>query len=386
MTKTYCALPFRESMLLPGDVLLLCCRHPTNVVIDKSFDESYRNGKIQEIREMMLKGETIPGCEQCYREEEQGIESMRQESIRKYGMVDDIEIQALHIQFDNLCNLKCRMCTSVSSHLLYESEIELYGSSINWEKYSTTDRYKEIDISDLNEVRLHGGEPFLSRRVEDFFQMLEEKKQIEKISVITPTNGTIKPSNKLLKTLLKTKSLSIWISIDAYGKLNDYFRSNSEFNTIIENLDYLYSLIDLRYDKNTTIGVNTTVNVYNVNKLKELDSFLESRYPKLKFQKSILHNPDHLRISCLPIEYKHKIQHTLNEYPDILKILNIKDDDYFDEFVFYHNQLDKSRQESLENLNLDLSEYIRTHKPKKQITTEDIIKFVRFVDPTEIKK
>jgi molybdenum cofactor biosynthesis enzyme MoaA len=381
MNKTYCALPFRETMLVPGDVLLLCCRHDTNVIIEENFEKSFKSGKIQEIRELMLEGKPVAGCEQCYIEEEQGVESMRQQSIKKYGVVEDIELQGIHIQFDNVCNLKCRMCTSTSSHLLHNEETELYGKAISWQKFVVADRYKEIDTSKLTVIRLHGGEPFMSKRAEDFFKSITKSGRINQVSIVIPTNGMIRPSNDFLEALENCNVLSIAVSIDAYGGFNDYFRSKSEFNTVIENLDFFCSLIDSRKPGTTNISVVTTVNVYNVNKLTELDSFLTSRYNNLKLVKSMLHGPDYLRISCLPKEYKDKIRHTLELYPDVLKMLDKEDTNYFEEFIFYHNTLDKLRHESLENFNIELSQYIKSYKVAKEITTESMANFYNFVDP-----
>jgi MoaA/NifB/PqqE/SkfB family radical SAM enzyme len=379
--KTYCALPFRETMMLPGDVLLLCCRHDTNVVIKEDFDKTFKSGKLQEIRELMLAGKPVSGCEQCYREEHQGVESMREQSIKTYGIVDDIELQGLHIQFDNICNLKCRMCSSVSSHLLHSEETEIYGKAISWKKFVVADKYKQMDISKLTTIRLHGGEPFMSKRAEEFCKSITELGRIDKVSIVIPTNGMIRPSNDFLEALSNCNSLSIAVSIDALGGLNDYFRSKSDFDTIISNLDFFYSLIKSRKAGTTNISVVTTVNIYNVNKLQELDLFLKSRYSNLTLTKSMLHGPEYLRISCLPKEYKDRIRHTVAEYPDVLRMLDIEDTNYFEEFVFNHRQLDNIRQESLDDFNLELSEFISNYKFIKEVTLEQIIKFHNFVDP-----
>lgn len=374
-------MPFRETMIVPGDVLLLCCRHDTNVIIKESFDKTFKSGKIQEIRELMLEGSPVAGCEQCYIEEEQGIESMRQQSIKKYGVVNDIELRGIHVQFDNLCNLKCRMCTSAQSHLIYNDEVEIFGKAISWQKFTVANRYKEIDTSKLTEIRMHGGEPFMSKKSEDFFKTIIQSGRISEVSVVTPTNGMIEPSGALLETLQQCGMLSLMVSIDAYGDLNDYFRSKSDFKTVIKNLDFFYSLIETRKPGTTIIGVSTTVNVYNVNKLRELDQFLESRYPNLLAMKSFLHGPDYLRISCLPKEYKDKIRHTVVDYPDVLKMLDIDDANYFEEFIFYHNQLDKIRQETIGSFNLELSEYMNSYKHTKEVTAETIAQFNQFINP-----
>lgn len=381
MNKSYCALPFRETMMVPGDVLLLCCRHDTNVIIKESFDKTFKTGKIQEIRELMLEGKPVAGCEQCYIEEEQGIESMREQSIKRYGVVKDIELHGLHIQFDNLCNLKCRMCTSAQSHLIYNDEVEIFGKAIIWQKFTEANRYKEIDVSKLTEIRMHGGEPFISKKADDFFKTIIQSGRISEVNVATPTNGMITPSGALLETLQQCKMLSLMVSIDAYGDLNDYFRSKSNFETVIKNLDMFYSLIETRKSGTTTIGVSTTVNIYNVNKLHELNSFLKSKYPNLLVTQSFLHNPDYLRISCLPKEYKDKIRHTVVDYPDVLKMLDIDDPNYFEEFIFYHNQLDKIRQESLGSFNLELSEYMDSYKHVKEVTSETLAQFSQFTNP-----
>lgn len=384
MNKTYCPLPFRETMMVPGDVLLLCCRHNTDVLIKDSFDKTFKEGKIQEIRELMLAGKPVSGCEQCYIQESQGVESMREWGIKKYGIVNDIELHTLHVQFDNVCNLKCRSCASVSSHLLYEDEVAIFGKSVAWQKYTQADRYKEIDISKLTDVRLHGGEPLLSKRADEFFGNLISQNRISELKIETPTNGMVIPKGNILRAFNECASLSISVSIDAYGDLNNYFRGKSDFNKIIKTLDFFYSLIDSRPPDTTTICVGTTVNMYNVNKLKDLDNFLKNKYPKIFLRKLFLHSPDYLKISCLPKEYKNKIRHTLEDYPEILSMLDIDDPNYFDEFIFYHNKLDELRKESLGNLNLELSEFIESYKPTKQVTTEHIAQFHTFISTEQL--
>jgi len=121
MNNTYCPLPFREVALNNADILQPCCQnHSYKISIDESFEKSFNSGPLEKVRQQMLAGETVKGCDQCYREESAGVESLRQRSIKKYGIVDKVEAHAILMQFDNLCNLKCRMCTSLHSHLLYD--------------------------------------------------------------------------------------------------------------------------------------------------------------------------------------------------------------------------------------------------------------------------
>lgn len=379
-SKTYCAHPFRETVLLPGDTLLVCQRHTDNVIIDNGFHEAFYTGKIQEIRELMLEGKSVPGCDQCYREESVGIKSMRQKSIEKHGVVTDIEIHSIDVQFDNTCNLKCRMCASTQSHLLYNEEIEIFGNAVSWQKSTSTDVYTEIDNSKINEIVIYGGEPLLSERANKFLQKFIDSGRISEITISTPTNGMIHPSDTFLTAFLSCKKLDLTVSIDAYGDLNDYFRSRSDFDTVIHNLDFFIDLINRRGSKETCVRVSVTVNVYNVNKLQELETFLRSRYTNILIDFNLLHNPDFLRISCLPKEYKDAIRHKVESYPDVLKMLDIDDTNYFEEFIFYHNKLDAIRQESLSEVNLELAEYIKNYKSEKAVTSDQVRKFYPIID------
>ena len=382
--NTYCALPFRETMLVPegsgNGALLLCCRHNTNVVIEESFDKSFLTGKIQKIREQMLQGEPVAGCESCYAEEADGIKSMRQAGIEKYGIVENIKLTALHTAFDNVCNLRCRMCASSSSHLLYNDELEIFGKTISNKKYTEVTVYDDMDMSQMTELRLHGGEPFLSKQGEKFFKNIVQSGAIKNLKLITPTNGTVMPSGYFLQALLLCKELHINVSIDAHGKLNGYIRSGADFDMILKNLDYFCSLIATRPAGSTTIGCDTTVSIYNINQLDTLDDFMKEYYPMVRLSKGTVGHPEFLCISNMPAEYKDMVRPLLlknKDHKKLIAIMNRTSEDYFDEFVHYHNSLDQLRKETLQDSNELLSNYISSYKSKKTTDSHDVIKLYR---------
>jgi sulfatase maturation enzyme AslB (radical SAM superfamily) len=272
------------------------------------------------------------------------------------------------------------MCASTQSHLLYNEEIEIFGNAVSWQKATSTDVYTEIDNSKINEIVIYGGEPLLSERANKFLQTFIDSERISEIKISTPTNGMVHPSDTFLTAFLSCKKLDLTVSIDAYGDLNDYFRSRSDFDTVIHNLDFFIDLINRRGSKETYVRVSVTVNVYNVNKLQELETFLRSRYTNILIDFNLLHNPDFLRISCLPKEYKDAIRHKVETYPNVLKMLDMDDTNYFEEFIFYHNKLDAIRQESLSEVNLELAEYIKNYKSEKAVTSDQVRKFYPIID------
>jgi hypothetical protein len=72
-------------------------------------------------------------------------------------------------------------------------------------------------------------------------------------------------------------------------------------------------------------------------------------------------------------------------FPEVLKMLDKDDVDLFDEFVSFHNTLDQLRGENFENLNPELSDYIKIHQRKKSITPTHLRKYYKTVTIQEIK-
>ena len=162
--------------------------------------------------------------------------------------------------------------------------------------------------------------------------------------------------------------------------MNEYIRGKSDFNEIVKNLKFYSSLIDSRPKQSTTIGISTVVNVYNVNKLKELDQFITKEFSQFELEKKFLSYPEFLRISCLPKEYKNIIKHAVQDYPELLQFLNKDDNNYFEEFIFYNNSVDKLTGHSLKDVNLELAEYIENYKSKKEISNQHVRKFYPVID------
>ena len=385
MHNTYCPLPFREVALNNADILQPCCQnHSYKISIDESFEKSFNSGPLEKVRQQMLAGETVKGCDQCYREELAGVESLRQRSIKKYGIVDKVEAHAILMQFDNLCNLKCRMCTSRHSHLLYDDELTILNEPVSPKKFITNSTYNEIDKSHLKEIKLFGGEPLISPRAEEFFKDMVLSGEISKIVISTYTNGMVAPTGYMLEAFKNCRYLDVYVSIDGLGGLNEYIRRKSDFAEIVKNLKFYSSLIKLRPQDSTFIGVSTVVNVYNVNKLKDLDQFITKEFPEFELDKKFVSYPDFLRITCLPAEYKNKIQNSVQDYPAVLQFLNDEDINYFEEFIAYNNAVDKLANSSLKDVNLELYEFMQSYKSTREIKSNDLQKRYPQIDIKEI--
>lgn len=329
--STYCPLPWIGLNILPGEIRP-CCH----------WDGAPQ--PLEQIREDMLAGKELAGCKQCYFAEQIGTPSKRLEAIKKYGIVKDVSTQLLEVTFDNVCNLKCRGCCSYTSHMWHSDEAEIYGKPFIDTKY--VESKVNIDCSDLKQIDISGGEPFLSRNVDRFIRRLTNIKNIE-LGIVT--SGYTKPSEIMFNAMAHAKKLYLTISIDAIGELNDYFRSGSKFETVLKNIEHLNKLCS----DNRTIIIHSTVSIYNVTHIKEVETYFAKHYPHFKVQHRVLQWPEQLAIQNMPNKLKDIVRPIVESfgpgYEDVLNAIDLPGKDLFGHFLNYHNTLDRLRNEQLPN-------------------------------------
>jgi sulfatase maturation enzyme AslB (radical SAM superfamily) len=374
ISKTYCPLPWRNVTVMAGDEIHPCCQFQDNALLpgDKtSIVEVFNSSEFNLIREKMLSGQRVGGCSHCYQEEEAGFKSARYWAIKDYGQVVDPKIETVEIMFDNVCNSKCRDCASPHSHLWYEDEIKLYGTAIDEQKYTRTndDLYMSLDCTNLTEIHFFGGEPLVSPLMEPFCEKLLKEANFDNLNIRITTNCTLTPGPNLEQVFLKCKKLTLTLSIDAHGKLNDYFRHGSKFEKVTEVVSYFYNLANVvRKGKDTEITTNTAVNVYNVNMLDDLEKWLETKFPGLIMIKSFVHSPPFLSIQNTPADYKEELTEILKtkkDYAEVISYLNGEGEDMFPHFINFHKKLDEIRNESLDGLNPLLEKYITKYSSNR---------------------
>jgi sulfatase maturation enzyme AslB (radical SAM superfamily) len=312
------------------------------------------------MRRKMLNGEHDSGC-QCPAEEAAGIKSMRQNAIEKFGYHEFQQLKTVEIFFDNVCNLKCRMCGSSRSHLWYDEEKELYGTTLSPTKYVRNDLYKTINIKNLEEIKIYGGEPLLSKEANDFFKNILDNGNIENLEIELVTNGTTLPMPNFLEALIRCKKLSVSISVDGYASLNEFIRSGSKWSDIYNTMSFFNELIDKRKNQ-SLIRIHSAVGIYNANLIGELDTFVTNNFPRFFKSKQMIQFPVFLNIQNAPLEYKNLIEPLVDQ--ETKTYMYNGNLNHFDHFINFHNGLNKIRNENLKNINPLLQEYIDNYKVK----------------------
>jgi pyruvate-formate lyase-activating enzyme len=349
MSSTYCPLPWVGLNVLPGIIAPCCywkgqCVPANNVesVLDTPSGDTFKT-----IRQDMLDGKPVAGCEQCYETEQLGAKSRRQMSIEKYGIVTEPKLTELDISFDNICNLKCRGCATTASHLWKSDEEAIYGKTFVENKY--VEHTFDVDCSNLTHINISGGEPFMSKNVERFLIKLADEDLIKNIHLGISTNASTMPSKAVLDSISKAKGLYLSISIDGIGDLHDYFRSGVVFDTILENIEKLNSL----FESNCQITIHSTVSIYNVTQLKEIKDFFTVKYPHFNIQHRLLLWPEQLSVKNMPDKLKDIVRPIVEsfgpDFDDVLEAINVSGKDVYAHFLNFHNTLDTRRKETLPN-------------------------------------
>jgi organic radical activating enzyme len=370
MSNTYCPLAWIGRNILPTSIQPCCDWYGIGDPVDSPEDLGY-SPVFLNAREKMSKGEKVAGCKQCYMTEDSGIKSRRLYALEQYGIVDTVESRVLDVSFDNICNLKCRGCASSSSHLWFSDEKEIYGTTFFGSKY--VENNIKIDISGLEYINIAGGEPFLSKKFDMFAENLISSQLEKNISITINTNGTVKPSPPVYDLILNCKHLDLQVSIDGIGHLNSYFRSGATFEECEKNLNFFRNLKSLRQEKSTKLSIHTTVSLYNVNLLKDMEDYFQTNYSEYTLSHRNLYWPNQLSIRHLPQNYKEIlipiVKNFGETYKDVLYELTVNDNDYFNHFLNFHDKLDLLRKENLENSNPLLSEFIKNY-PRKLIDSK----------------
>jgi len=85
------------------------------------------------------------------------------------------------------------------------------------------------------------------------------------------TNG-VKIPEEFLLLAKKFTNLNLSLSLDGYGKINDYWRSGSQWDRIVQNMHILK-------EHGISITINTVPGIYNVTNLHLLFEWLDLEFP-----------------------------------------------------------------------------------------------------------
>jgi hypothetical protein len=277
--KSICGYPWLHSYIGSQYERKICCISQDLVSEEKKETKDFWNSSMmKDIRKKMIAGEKIDACSVCYKNEEQNITSLRQQSWNDSpasiaDIIDKIDktcedgsVTELPVYFDYRtihCNLQCISCGCIYS----SKHISLYNHMWNespkmWPSgkefvidYEFEDSMTEEIIECLDKRRLTkiywaGGEPMMShvhwKVVEKLLEIeLVDPEYIQKIFIHYNTNLTrLFWKGKLIPDLLKFYQPSIQASLDGTHETFEFCRDGASWDAVSTNWKEYHSKLN----------------------------------------------------------------------------------------------------------------------------------------------
>lgn len=252
----YCSAKFTDLQVhVQSRLLYNCCKaYPERVDLDwleANPGKLFHTDTMLEDRELMLDNKSCASCHHgCYKYEEQGLPSARENYINEDKITDPhAPIRHLDISLSTDCNLTCMYCSPEWSSS-WQRDVEKNGDyfldgvpvkqndnwSTLWAKMKQKSRgmesrffsqiLREIKLSTgIKSVSVLGGEPLLNNQLDQMLDHVHGKE-------ITITTGLGVSDSRLTKVLQKTKGMDVRfrVSGESTGRLFELIRHGVTWN------------------------------------------------------------------------------------------------------------------------------------------------------------
>lgn len=293
--NSFCILPFSHLSTTTTGGIRLCCRS-ANIedIQNSSLHSVWRSEKVNAIRNQILAGVRVPECQNCWKDEDAGVISLRKgqniarsrmfrENVRDYLEGKDIPLPTIELKLSNRCNLKCMMCSPTASirwmknwnelkkyyeegHRKWIDEVietnNMYAKP-TLDFFLANEKFMEefaLGAKDIRMLDFAGGEPLIDPLHYRILKKVIEVGHPELVTLRYSTNLSVLEFEKLniLDLWSKFKEIHLTISIDGFRELNAYIRSGTVPSQLEENVRKVKALPMVTIIKGTT-----TLSAYN---------------------------------------------------------------------------------------------------------------------------
>jgi MoaA/NifB/PqqE/SkfB family radical SAM enzyme len=379
---TYCPMPFVTLAVNPNNWLSRCMM--SHKLMGPITKDGYSNSNFQQLRSDMLSGIwDKDGCHSCWFKENNGQTSKRNKwvnsEVRYTGAADVYKnnlntktntIKHLYMNFNNICNFKCRMCGPHFSNAWVPdyNKLKPLGSykdamTNNGQKWSQPKQQIDVDkflaefgsdLGELHGIWITGGEPFIDNSMFEFFEKLKQYCDPAQLKVLITTNAS-KLNVQRLEELRGFDRLQLHVSVDATGDLFGYMRG---YNYAWNDLDAkINELCNAQEKYNFKLSLNGTYQIYN---MLNLESFYDwmLQYVSIDWiEHRVLTSPKQLQARHASDEIKAQALEQVNRleqrFPNNGYLVDIRneinqpaDQRYAEVFKLWNEELDTIRAET----------------------------------------
>ena len=255
----FCMMPWVGININANNRTCPCCEWQGPTIgnpATQSIKEIWNGPAIKQIRQSMLGGNAVPGCQNCYTKENLMRDSLRNSINRDFAhradLIDNTDpdgtlradaILYWDIRYNNLCNFACRSCGPHSSSSWFPVHNALYPDQQHkqflLEAGSNSDSiFGQITehLHSVEKIYFAGGEPLM---IENFYRVLEMLDQAGRHDVHLCYNTNLSRLNLGGRSILDLWSrfdrVSVGASLDAMEDRAEYLRSGTIWPDIVTN-------------------------------------------------------------------------------------------------------------------------------------------------------
>ena len=358
MSDTYCTAPFHHIYSDNSGKYRLCCHAQSNKNLKKYSSlshtpfEYFLSDEMEQIRQDMIEGKRIDGCQTCYNIEETGNQSWRQWKYNKrYDHDTYVNRVGLKLRINgSYCNLSCYMCIPYNSSTRRK---ELKDASIDWSKYDSeylsvhSKQYDKIiddilqHIELIDYMNITGGEPILLPKHWEMIDAIP-KEHAKNITLYYDTNLTTLEwkDRSIFDIVKKFKDVRLGVSCDHYDEKLSWIRYPIKVDEFENNLVIAKDLIS---------QLNCTVSILNIHELDDIHHYYKTKFNLETSFENVVIGPNILSIKNLPNKKRLLIKHKNNNmiYQELIKESNQKE---YKEGLEYCQKLSDHRNFQFKNL------------------------------------
>lgn len=256
-----------------------CCWGNESISTEQQVD--FAHPDLQRLRKINLAGQLpSPHCNACISQEAAGSNSMRTGYLATHGPATaDSSLQYLDINIDYTCNLACVTCGPALS-TTWRNELGIVGRDVrpNLDQFfrNTLDR---LDLSQLREVRMWGGEPLLTLTHKRILEYLCQHTDPSNIRLMYNTNGTQRIDQDTKQLIERFKFARISFSVDGTGQQFEYLRYPAVWTEVEKNL--LWWRTELPH--NSMLSMTVTASLLNALYLNSVNDWYQANFTESKF-------------------------------------------------------------------------------------------------------
>lgn len=336
----YCAQAFGSVAVNSSGEYISCCNIRSNdwdyaTLKDPSVKQLDPKDRInlenlRKVRRDLIDGVWPKACENCRVAENNGLQSMRTVWNKELGHVDipaneyldPNNVRYLDLTFSTKCNSKCMTCNHASSDFWEEEHNHIWQiNETIADRINIKDEHADKFVTqfpNVERISFIGGEPTISDEHVRYIRKLIETGRSNQIKISYVTNLT-GVNDELVELWKHFKHVHVAVSVDAYGKVNEYIRYPFKWQKVESNIRKLFQMVlDSQNNvdgTNFSISLSCTVSMFNAIQCFDLLDFwfqLTTEYRNSEHSLSggvgcfvnYVNNPEYAMVSLLSPEYK----------------------------------------------------------------------------------